>query len=65
MPRIRIDLDEETYSALMHKADEERRPLQWQAEVLIRKALNLPFPYPSNIDVIPDKRSVDASGQTR
>jgi hypothetical protein len=51
MPRIRIDLDEETYSALMQRAHEERRPLQWEAEVLIRQALGLPFPYPSVIDV--------------
>jgi hypothetical protein len=53
MPRIRVDLDQETYAALMLKADEERRPLQWEAEVLIRQALGLPFPYPSVIDVRP------------
>jgi hypothetical protein len=51
MPRIRIDIDEETYSALIHKADEELRPLQSEATVLLRRALGLPFPYPSVIDV--------------
>ena len=51
MPHIRIDLDQETYSALMHKADEERRPLQWQAEVLLRRALGLQFPYPPIVDI--------------
>jgi hypothetical protein len=51
MPRIRIDLDDETYSALMHRAGEELRGLQDQAVVLIRKGLGLQFPYPPMIDV--------------
>jgi hypothetical protein len=51
MPRIRIELDEETYRALMHKSDEECRPLAMQAGVLIRQSLGLPFPYPPIIDV--------------
>jgi hypothetical protein len=53
MPRLRIELDEETYSALMTCAAEERRPLMWQVEVLLRRALGLPFPYPGLIDVTP------------
>jgi hypothetical protein len=52
MPRIRIDIDEETYSALMHKAGEELRPLQLEAAVILWRALGLPFPYPSVIDVL-------------
>jgi hypothetical protein len=52
MPHIRIDIDEETYSALMHKADEELRPLHSEAAVILRRALGLPFPYPSVIDVL-------------
>jgi hypothetical protein len=48
--RIRLDLDEETLSALMDRALRERRPLDWQAAVIIRLGLGLVFPYPSGPD---------------
>jgi hypothetical protein len=41
MPRLRIDLKPEAYEALAAKAIEERRPVDWQAEVLIESGLGL------------------------
>lgn len=46
MPRLRIDLDRETYEALASQALAQRRPVILQAEVTLRQALGLPFPYP-------------------
>jgi hypothetical protein len=56
MPQIRIHLDEETYSVLMHRAEEDLRDLGDQAVVLIRKGLGLPFPYPPIIDITGERR---------
>lgn len=42
--RLRIDLDPETTQRLIHMAVSERRPIAWHAEVLLRRALGLPFP---------------------
>ncbi len=44
MARLRIELDRETYSRLVSSALTEKRPVDWQAEVVIRRALGLPFP---------------------
>ena len=44
--RIRLDLDEETTEQLVRLAASERRPVPWEAEVLLRKAVGLPFPPP-------------------
>ena len=44
MAAIRIDLDRETYDRLFSQAHAERRPVPWHAEVVIRRALGLPFP---------------------
>jgi len=46
MPRLRLDLDRETFEALGAQAIAQRRTAVWQAEVLLRQALGLPFPYP-------------------
>ncbi len=46
MPRLRLDLDRETFDALTAQAFAERRPVVFQAEVVLRQALGLPFPYP-------------------
>jgi hypothetical protein len=46
MPRVRLDLDKETFDALVIRAAAERRPVPLQAEVILRQALQLPFPYP-------------------
>jgi hypothetical protein len=43
---IKLHLDEETSHRLEEDADAERRPPHLQAEVLIRRALGLAFPYP-------------------
>ena len=48
MPRLRLDLDRETFDALGVQALAERRPAHYQAEVLLRQALGLPFPFPAN-----------------
>ena len=51
MPRLRLDLDLETFEALALKASSERRPVTLQAEVVLRQALGLPFPYlPKSMD---------------
>ena len=44
MPDLRIKPDRETYDLLVKRADEWRRPVAWQAEVLLRQAVGLPFP---------------------
>jgi hypothetical protein len=45
MPLLKIEPDTETYERLARQADAERRPIVWQAEVELRRALGLPFPY--------------------
>jgi predicted transcriptional regulator len=42
MPRIHVELDEETAARLQDLALDERRPTSWQAEVLIRRGVGLP-----------------------
>ena len=39
MPRIRLELDQQTYDALVESAVRERRPIPWHAEVIIRRVL--------------------------
>jgi hypothetical protein len=46
MPTIKLDLDTKTYRRLTKVAIHERRPIQWQAEVLLLQALGLPAPTP-------------------
>lgn len=46
MPKLRLDLDRETYEALASEALAQRRPVILQAEVILRQTLGLPFPYP-------------------
>jgi hypothetical protein len=41
MPRVRLDLKQQTYEALAARAIEEQRPIDWQAEVLIEWGLGL------------------------
>jgi hypothetical protein len=50
MLRPRLDLDQETFQALADKAFAERRPVPFQAEVILRLALGLPFPFPTSSD---------------
>jgi hypothetical protein len=44
MPLMKVELDPETYARLAGQAVAERRPIVWQAEVALRRALGLPFP---------------------
>jgi hypothetical protein len=44
--RIKLELDPETTEKLVEAAVREKRPAAWQAEVLLRTALGLPFPPP-------------------
>jgi hypothetical protein len=39
MPTVKILLDPESFKTLTAVADEERRPVMWQAEVLLLRAL--------------------------
>jgi hypothetical protein len=48
MAQLKLDLDQETFERLVEVALQERRPVVWQAEVLLRQALGLPFPYLSS-----------------
>jgi hypothetical protein len=44
MPLIKIDVDADAYTRLIDRAAVEKRPVPWQAEVELRRALGLPFP---------------------
>jgi len=44
--RIKLDLDSETTERLIQAAISENRPVGMHAEVVIRRALGLPFPWP-------------------
>ena len=44
MPLLRLNVDAETYTRLVEEAEVQRRPVVWQAEVTLRRALGLPFP---------------------
>ena len=46
MPKLRVDLDQETFEALASQALAQRRPVILQVEVILRQTLGLPFPYP-------------------
>jgi hypothetical protein len=42
MPAITIELDRTAYRRLVEQAAQERRPIGWQAEIELRRALGLP-----------------------
>ena len=42
MPTIKIDLDLDSFRRLTELAVEERRPIPWQAEMLLLRALAVP-----------------------
>jgi hypothetical protein len=44
VPTLKVDVDSEAYERLVDRATTERRPVPWQAEVELRRALGLPFP---------------------
>ena len=51
MARIKVDLDQETYLAVLNKALLELRPMNAQVVVLLRQALGLKFPYEEEHDI--------------
>ena len=61
MPRLRLDLDRETFEALAAQAIAQRRTATWQAEVILRQALGLSFPFPTLTDAHADTTSADLS----
>jgi hypothetical protein len=52
MPIIRVELTSESFRRLTELAVEERRPIPWQAEVLLLRALGLPAPPPLGIHAL-------------
>ena len=44
MATLRIDVDQDTLDRLARAAVAERRPIVMHAEVVLRRALGLPFP---------------------
>ena len=40
MAHIKVELDQATYEALVERAVDERRPIPWQAEVMLRDLLS-------------------------
>jgi hypothetical protein len=42
--QIKICLDDEVSDVLIERAVAEKRPIPWQIEVELRRALGLPFP---------------------
>ena len=45
MAQLILDVDAETYQRIVEDAISERRPIIWQAEVTLRRAVGLTFPY--------------------
>jgi hypothetical protein len=60
MPRLRLDVDEETWERVVDRAEAERRPPMWQAEVLLRQAVGLPFPRSESSTPTPRERGLEA-----
>ena len=58
--KLKIELDTETTEALMNSAVRELRPAGLQAEVLLKRALGLPFPpedRPKEKDLVPAEKA--------
>jgi hypothetical protein len=62
--RLRLDIDDETYARLAVRAGDERRPVEWQAEVELRRALGLPFPAPAAEPAEPAPQEADDAAPT-
>ncbi len=63
--RLRLDIDKETHDRLLQVSLLEKRPIHWQAEVLLRCALGLPFPPKSLEALAPSDRSKAVSAEVR
>jgi len=62
MTQIRVNLDNETTARLARHAVAERRPIPWQAEVMLRRALGLAAPPDITCsDTTPEKAAANES----
>jgi len=61
VPSLRLTPDRETYDRLVEIAGVERRPVGWQAEVLLRQAVGLPFPPSAERPAPGDRQPAEAS----
>jgi hypothetical protein len=57
MAQLRLDVDPETYERLAAASVAERRPIPWQAEVILKRALALPAECALAADGQPDDRA--------
>jgi hypothetical protein len=48
VPLLKLEVDADAYARLIDRAQAEKRPVPWQAEVELRRALGLPFPVETN-----------------
>ncbi len=63
--RLKLELDEDASTRLVEQAALERRPVAWQAEVLLRKALGFPFPYAEGstpVDIVDESLAESTAG---
>jgi hypothetical protein len=60
MALLKLQIDSETMERLVEQAVRERRPITWEAEVLLRQALGLPFPYAGRPASEPTERTEEA-----
>jgi hypothetical protein len=60
MATLKIDLDDETYTALIDDASRHLRPADWYVKAILRQALGLPFPYPWDEPPAPASRQRQA-----
>jgi hypothetical protein len=61
VPLLKVSLDSETYARLTDQASSERRPIQWQAEVVLRRGLGLPFPLQQHAQEADSQRLVEST----
>jgi hypothetical protein len=59
MAKVRLELTDETFDRLMRAAVSERRPVDWQAEVLLERALGI-RPSEARGGAKPTPQAVDA-----
>lgn len=62
--RIKLDLDTETTERLIQAAVAENRPVGMHAEVMLRRALGLPFPRPLSAAATPTPPAKARTPQT-
>jgi hypothetical protein len=61
MATLKLQLDTETYTALIEDAGRHLRPADWHAQAILRQALGLPFPYPADMEALTAKSAPEVS----